>query len=155
MDPALTRLLKTISSLSPALAFVNRALIKFSSIELFWAYHLSLARTLAPNVCALLSNPSRREGKWGLRGWNVSRGKALASDNLDSNCSLPGLVQREMRSTEQIASARYNRGLDAFIQQLFRAYCVLSPGLGAGNTEEQSRKSPALQRLTLCGGNRQ
>lgn len=82
MDPALNRLLKIISSFSPALTFVNRTLIKFSSIQLFWTYHLSLARTLAPNVFALLSNPSHREGKWGLRGWNVSRGEALASDKL-------------------------------------------------------------------------
>lgn len=81
--------------------------------------------------------------------------KRWRQTNLDSNCNLTGLVQGEMRSTEQIANVQYNRGLDASIQQLFRAYYVLSTGLGAGNTEEQSRKSPALKQLTLCRGNRQ
>ena len=61
----------TISSCTPALTFVDRALIRFSSIQLFWVYHLSPARTPAPNVFALLSNPARRGGKWGLRGWNI------------------------------------------------------------------------------------
>ena len=94
MDPALARLQKTISSCTPALSFVSRALIKFSSIQLFRAYHLSLARTLAPNVFALLSNPSHRGGKWGLRGWNIGvEARRWRRTNLDSNCSLTGLMQ--------------------------------------------------------------
>lgn len=50
----------------------------------------------------------------------------------------------------QTVNAQYDRGLDAF-----RAYCVLSTGLGSGNTDEQSRKSRALEQLTFHPGNRQ
>lgn len=49
--PALPSLRQHCFLLCP---IVNRALIKFSSIPLFWAYHLSLARTSVPiRICTI------------------------------------------------------------------------------------------------------
>ena len=73
----------------------------------------------------------------GLKGVEYrSRGKALASDKLGFKLQSHRIDAVTDKSTEQTVNAHYDRDLDAFIRQLFRAHCALCTGLGAGSTEE-------------------
>lgn len=56
-----------------------------------------------------------------------------------------------MQSTEQTGNAQYDRGLYAFIQQLFTAYMCQALGQGLGTQMSKAEKAPALEELTFSG----